>query len=132
MPGQHLPQPGHAPPRAASASASAAEISAEDVRRDIEDLGWHACSVGSVISIRAGASRAPLAAIAPSSASSLPKPAVVGKRKQRKCGTRCFAGEVAIKRREKLMVDLLTLSSVQDMSDDVQGEGGVASSAVVV
>jgi hypothetical protein len=41
-------------------------------------------------------------------------------------------GEVAIKRREKLMVDLLTLPSVQDMSDDVQGEGGVASSAIVV
>jgi hypothetical protein len=49
---------GAAPPLRA-ASASAAELSAEDVRRDIEDLGWRACSVGSVISIRAGASPRP-------------------------------------------------------------------------
>ena len=91
------------PPRAA-----AAELSTEDVRRDIEDLGWSACPVASVLSIRAGASPVPLATMPPGipqssvlGATSLqPPPAVAGKRKQVPRG----------------MVDLLTLPSVEDMS----------------
>jgi hypothetical protein len=38
---------------------------------------------------------------------------------------------VATKKRERRMADLLTLPSVEDMSADVQGEGGVASAIVV-
>ncbi|CAM0872886.1 unnamed protein product [Alopecurus aequalis] len=115
------------PPRAAAALA--AELSTEDVRRDIEDLGWRACPVGSVLSIRAGAYPVPLATIPPGSAavqrvpqsnvlgatSPLPPPAapgVAGKRKRAQQGK----GKVAIKQREVRMVDLLTLPSIDDMS----------------
>uniref|UniRef100_A0ACD5ZCL6 Uncharacterized protein n=1 Tax=Avena sativa TaxID=4498 RepID=A0ACD5ZCL6_AVESA len=51
------------PPRAA-----VAVLSTEDVRRDIEELGWRACPVGSALSIRAGASPVPLATMLPGSA----------------------------------------------------------------
>uniref|UniRef100_A0ACD5XF71 Uncharacterized protein n=1 Tax=Avena sativa TaxID=4498 RepID=A0ACD5XF71_AVESA len=119
------------PPRAADPSA--AELSTEDVRRDIEDLGWRACPVGSVLSIRARPSPVPLATIPPGSAavqrasSLLPPPAPAGKRKQRAPrGT----GRWAIKKREKRMMELLTLPSVEDMSADVQGEGSIASAIV--
>ncbi|KAL6901963.1 hypothetical protein ACP4OV_004839 [Aristida adscensionis] len=64
------PPPGAAPPEAAA-------LSTEEVTRDIEDLGWRECPVGSVLSIRAGApapvaataatSPVPLAAMAPAS-----------------------------------------------------------------
>ena len=119
------------PPRAAAGPA--AKLSTEDVRRDIEDLGWRACPVGSVLSIRAGtatgASPVPLATMPPASAalqrvftpsvlgatSLLPPPAPPGVAGKRKRGPR-GRGKAAIKQREKRMVDLLTLPSVEDMS----------------
>jgi hypothetical protein len=132
-----------APPTRATAVAAA--LSTEDVRRDVEDLGWRACPVGSVLSIRAGASASspvPLAAIPPASASSavqrvlpppplpLPDPpaapGVAAKRKRAPRGR----GKAATKRRETRMRDLLTLPSVEDMSAQWQGEGGIGSATV--
>uniref|UniRef100_A0ACD5WYT2 Uncharacterized protein n=1 Tax=Avena sativa TaxID=4498 RepID=A0ACD5WYT2_AVESA len=126
------------PPRAAAPSA--AELSTEDVKRDIEDLGWRACPVGSVLSIRARATPVPLATIPPGSAavqrapppsvlgaSSVLPPLAAGKRKQRAPRGR---GKVATKKMEKRMMDLLTLPSVEDMSAEVQGEASIASAIV--
>jgi hypothetical protein len=109
--------------------AAAAVLSTEDVRRDVEELGWRACPVGSVLSIRAGASASPVPLAAIPAAALMPPPAAPGvtaKRKRGPTGT----GKAAIKRRERRMADLLTLPSVEDLSAEWQGEGGVASAMV--
>ncbi|KAL6644951.1 hypothetical protein ACP70R_016559 [Stipagrostis hirtigluma subsp. patula] len=71
-----VPLTAAAPPPGA-APAAAATLSTEEATRDIEDLGWRECPVGSLLSIRAGmrvpaaaaASPVPLASIAPANAS---------------------------------------------------------------
>ncbi|TVU47304.1 hypothetical protein EJB05_06899 [Eragrostis curvula] len=125
------------PPRAAPAAA--AVLSTEESTRDIEDLGWRECPVGSLLAIRAGrrapaaaigASPMPLASLAPSprstmervsppsllSASSplpplLPAPA---RRKRSKTGK----GKTATTTRKRRMVELLTLPSVEMATSD--------------
>lgn len=134
-----------APPPRAAASSSAAQLSAEDVRRDIEALGWRACPVGSVLAVRAGAGPVPvpLATVPPPafqrvsptsvlaaspllSTSPPAAPAAPGKRKH---WTPQCRGRTAVRQREKRIVELLTLPSVEDLSssEEGQGEGAVAS-----
>ncbi|XP_051181521.1 uncharacterized protein [Lolium perenne] len=137
------------PPPRAAASSSAAELSAEDVRRDIEALGWRACPVGSVLAVRAGAAPAPvhvpLATMPPPafqrvsptsvlgaspllSTSPPAAPAAPGKRKH---WTPQCRGRTAVRQREKRIVELLTLPSVEDLSSSEEGQGGGAVASAI-
>jgi hypothetical protein len=73
-------------PPPGTATAAAAVLSAEEVTRGIEDLGWRECPVGSILSVRAGmrspaaaAAEAPMpiCAIAPGSAERISPPILV-------------------------------------------------------
>ncbi|KAE8810751.1 hypothetical protein D1007_12471 [Hordeum vulgare] len=141
-----------APPPGA-AGPSAAVLSTEAVKRDIQDLGWGECPVGSVLSIHAGSaasSPVPLATIHPGSAASSPvplaavvqgasppstlgassslpsaAPGVEGNRKRVLRGQ----GKAATKKKERRMRELLKLPSieVQDMPAAAQSSGSIAS-----
>ncbi|KAM3229219.1 hypothetical protein ACQJBY_060238 [Aegilops geniculata] len=139
-----------APPPGA-AGPSAAQLSTEAVKRDIQDLGWRECPMGSVLSVHAGAtssSPVPLATIRPGSAavvqrvsppstlsaSSSPPPAAPGVEGTRKRTLR-GQGKAATKRKERRMRELLRLPSieVQDIpaaAGAAQGSSGGIASAV--
>lgn len=133
------------PPRAAAPSA--AQLSAEDVRRDIEALGWRACPVGSVLAVRAGAGPVPvpLATVPPPAFQRVSPTSVLaaspllsgsppaapaapgGAAGKRKHWTPQCRGRTAVRQREKRIVELLTLPSVEDLSSsEEQGEGAIA------
>ncbi|PUZ41386.1 hypothetical protein GQ55_9G500900 [Panicum hallii var. hallii] len=117
------------PPGAAPAAAGA--LSAGEATRDIEDIGWRECPVGSLLSVRAGL-RSPAAAaaetpmpisvIAPgsterisppsllSASSPLPPALPAAARKKRSLTGR---GKAAIRTRRRCVVELLTLPSVE-------------------
>lgn len=110
-----------APPPSAAAP-SAAALSTEDVKRDIADLGWRECPIGSLLSVSAP-SPVPLATVLPGSGavqrvsppstltSPLPPaaPAVAGKRKWASTGQ----GKEAVRRKKKSMGELLTRPSLE-------------------
>ncbi|KAL5217616.1 hypothetical protein ABZP36_018300 [Zizania latifolia] len=117
-----------APPPGAAKPSDAA-LSTEEVRRDIEDLDWRECPVGSLLSVRAGeaASHMPLATIRPGSsavervsppsilsASSPPAPPAAAVQKRKRC--KKGQGKAAIKGRKERVVQLLTLPSLEDMA----------------
>lgn len=119
------------PPCAATASASAAALSTEDVTRDIEDLDWCECPVSSILSVRAGAAASPptpLATVLPgsgavervsppsilSASSPLPPPPPPAAEKRKRAGK--GQGKAAMRRRKKRMVQLLTLPSLESMA----------------
>ena len=121
------------------------------MKRDIQDLGWRECPIGSVLSVHAGAtssSSVPLATIRPGSAavvqrvsppstlsaSSSPCPAAPGVDGTRKRTLR-GQGKAATKRKERRMRELLRLPSieVQDIpaaDAAAQGSSGGIASAV--
>ncbi|OEL28676.1 hypothetical protein BAE44_0010304 [Dichanthelium oligosanthes] len=122
-----------APPAGAALPAAAA-LPVDEATRDIEDIGWRECPVGSLLSVRAGV-RSPAAAaaaaaaetpmpisvIAPGSAerisppsllsasSPLPPALPVAARKKRSPTGR---GKDAIRTRRRRVVELLTLPSI--------------------
>jgi hypothetical protein len=100
-----------APPPGAAPVAPAV-LSLDEVTRDIEDIGWRECPVGSLLSVRAGM-RSPAAEAAETpiplpilarASSSLPPAAA--KRKRSRTGK----AEAAMRRR---VLELLTLPSVE-------------------
>lgn len=114
-------------PPPGTATAAAAVLSAEEVTRGIEDLGWRECPVGSILSVRAGmrspaaaAAEAPMpiCAIAPGSAERISPPILVSasplppalpaaaRRKRSRTGK----AEAARRRR---VLELLTLPSLE-------------------
>ncbi|KAK8446083.1 hypothetical protein SEVIR_9G432700v4 [Setaria viridis] len=112
-----------APPPSA-APAAAAALSADEATRDIEDLGWRECPVGSLLSVRAGvrsldaaATPVPISAIARISPPSLlsassplpPAPPAAARKKRSPTGR----GKAATKTRRRHVVELLTLPSVE-------------------
>ncbi|CAD6210913.1 unnamed protein product [Miscanthus lutarioriparius] len=118
------------PPGAATAAAAAAVLSAEEVTRGIEDLGWRECPVGSILSVRAGmrspaaaAAEAPMpiCAIAPGSAerisppilvSASPLPPALPAAARRK---RSLTGKAEAARRRRVL-ELLTLPSLETVT----------------
>ena len=121
-----------APPPGA-ATAAAAVLSAEEVTRGIEDLGWRECPVGSILSVRAGmrspaaaAAEAPIpmpiCAIAPGSAerisppilvsASSPLPPALPAAARRK---RSLTGKAEAARRRRVL-ELLTLPSLETVT----------------
>ncbi|CAN6325432.1 unnamed protein product [Urochloa humidicola] len=123
------PPPGAAP-------AAAAALSADEAVRDIEDLGWRECPVGSLLSVRAGmrspaasaaaaaaaATPMPISAIAPgsterisppsllSASSPLPPALPAAARKKRSPTSR---GKAAILTKRRRVMELLTLPSLE-------------------
>lgn len=118
-----------APPPGA-ATAAAAVLSAEEVTRGIEDLGWRECPVGSILSVRAGmrspaaaAAEAPMpiCAIAPGSAERISPPSLIrassplppalpAAARRKRSRTRTGKAEAARRRR---VLELLTLPSLE-------------------
>ncbi|WVZ56701.1 hypothetical protein U9M48_007195 [Paspalum notatum var. saurae] len=130
-----------APPPSA-APAAAAALSLEEVTRDIEDLGWRECPVGSLLSVRAGMrspaaaeeSPVPISAIAPGSSAermiSPPRPALAAsssssplppalpaaaRRKRSSMGK----GKAAMRTRRRRVVELLTIPSLDTLYSPV-------------
>ncbi|KAJ1297444.1 hypothetical protein BS78_01G376800 [Paspalum vaginatum] len=128
------PPPGAAP-------AAAAALSVEEVARDIEDLRWRECPVGSLLSVRAGMrspvaaeeSPMPICAIAPGSAERMispPRPALAAsssssplspalpaaaRRKRSAMGK----GKAAMRTRRRRVVELLTVPSLDTLYSPV-------------
>ncbi|CAL4939079.1 unnamed protein product [Urochloa decumbens] len=118
-----------APPPGA-ATAAAAALSVDEIKRDIEDLDWRECPIGSLLSVRAGmrspaaaaATPTPISAIAPgsterisppsllSASSPLPPALPAAARKKRSPVSR---GKAAARAKRRSVVELLTLPSLE-------------------
>ncbi|CAL4922323.1 unnamed protein product [Urochloa decumbens] len=120
-----------APPPAA-AQAAAAALSVDEIKRDIEDLGWRECPISSLLSVRAGmrspavaaaaATPIPISAIAPGSTERISPPSLlsasspvppalpVSARKKRSPTSR---GKAATRAKRRSVVELLTLPSLE-------------------
>ncbi|CAL4914074.1 unnamed protein product [Urochloa decumbens] len=118
-----------APPPAA-AQATAAALSVDEITRDIEDLGWRECPIGSLLSVRAGmrspaaaaATPIPISAIAPGSTGRISPPSLLSAsspvppampasaRKKRSPTSR---GKAATRAKRRSVVELLTLPSLE-------------------
>jgi len=119
-----------APPPGA-ASAAAAALSAGEATRDIDDIGWRECPVGSLLSVRAGLrspaaaaaeTPVPISAIAPGSTERISPPSLLSASAPlppalpaaaRKKRSRTGTGKAAIRTRRRRVVELLTLPSVE-------------------